>query len=282
MERIRCCVCHEGFDPDEVEWLGGRSFCKEHHRRAIEATETHWSRAGLLEAALVALFVLVVALVFGGSTLPTSVDVGLGLALVPAVIWLVFIYRQDRVEPEPFGLVAGVYLLGALFGHALVDPLAEKLVAASGGLEETSALGAWVHSVAIEGTLAVLAAYVVVRYTVYLTDEFDEPVDGVIYATAASLGVATAQNVAFVAHHAGVLPVAGATQMASTTLIHVASGVLLGYGLGRRRFDASEGGRWLAASFLAAVVAHGAFHELVVMAGAARGGFDPWMGFGVA
>ena len=101
MEKTRCCVCHDFFAPADVKWLGGRSFCTRHHELALEATETNWSRAGLIETALVVGFIGLVSLVFGSEALPTSEAMGLALALVPAGLFLLFVYRQDRIEPEP-------------------------------------------------------------------------------------------------------------------------------------------------------------------------------------
>lgn len=277
MEKTRCCVCHEFFAPADVKWLGGRSFCTRHYELALEATRPQWSRAGLIETALVVGFIGLVSLVFGSDALPASEAVGLALALVPAGLFLTFVYRQDRIEPEPVHMVLGIFALGLLLGHGLVDPLAESLM--SDGWRHRSDIGSWIAAIGVGGTLATFAAYVAVRYTVYLTDEFDEPVDGIVYATAASLGLATAANMDFIAHHDGVLPVAGATMMASTTLIYVAGGVVLGYGMGRCRFDPDEGQRVLGASFLASVVLHGVLHELVVLAGTMRGDFEPMLAF---
>lgn len=279
MEKTRCCVCHDFFAPADVKWIGGRSFCARHHELALEATETHWSRAGLIETALVVGFIGVVSLVFGSEALPTSEATGLALALVPAGLFLLFVYRQDRIEPEPVHMVLGIFALGLLLGHGMIDPIADALM--EDGWRQRSNLGAWVAAIGVGGTLSIFAAYLAVRYTVYLTDEFDEPVDGIVYATAASLGLATAANMDFVAHHEGVLPVAGATMMASTTLIHVAAGVVLGYGMGRCRFDPDEGQRILAAAFLGSIVLHGALHELVVLAGTVRGDFEPMLAFGL-
>lgn len=281
MDKPRCCVCHQPFPPPEVRWLGGRPFCERHHALALEATAVRWSRAGLIETALLAGFVGTVALAFGATPLPADAALGLLLAAIPALIFLVFVYRQDRVEPEPAQLVLAVFLAGGLLGWAVVDPLGEWLLGAD-PWEHRSELGTWIASVGVRGTLAVFFGYLAVRYTVYLTPEFDEPVDGIVYATAAMLGMATASNVALVAQHDAVLPVAGATAMASTTLIHVATGVVLGYGLGRARFDAAAGQRWLTAAFAAAALMHGALHEIVRAVGTARGGFDPLLGFGVS
>ena len=281
MDKPRCCVCHQPFATADVQWLGGRPFCERHHALALEATATHWSRAGLVETGLLAGFVGIVTLVFGSAPLPTDILSGAVLAVVPALIFLVFVYRQDRIEPEPAHLVIALFLVGGLLGASVVDPLSEHLLGAD-LTEYRSGIGAWVASIGVRGTRAVLFTYLAVRYTVYLTPEFDEPVDGIVYATAAMLGMATASNVAMVTQHQGVLPVAGATAMASTTLVSVATGALLGYGLGRARFDAAAGQHWLTTAFGFAILVHGTLHEIVHWVATARGVFDPLLSFGVA
>ncbi len=52
------------------------------------------------------------------------VAAGLVLALVPAAIWLLVFYLQDRVEPEPKQYLIGVFLLGGLLagvGQPLIN-----------------------------------------------------------------------------------------------------------------------------------------------------------------
>jgi len=279
-ELTRCCVCHQRFP--EVRWLGGRAFCEGHYHRALEASEASWSRAGIVEAALIAAFVASVAFVFGPEAqLPTSFGLGLMLALVPAAIWLTFVYRQDRVEPEPLGVVLFVFLLGGLLGYGLALPIEERLL----GLhvwEHGSSMHAWVNAVAVTATLQTLCAYLAVRYSVYFTDEFDEPVDGIIYTVAAGLGVATVVNVDFLLTHDHVLPLAGATAIANNALIGVASSVVLGYGMGRARFEPEHAQRWMSGCFLGGVLMHGVFHELVAIAGTDQATYRPWLAFAVA
>lgn len=279
--KLPCCVCHDYFVEGDLHWLGGRPFCGEHHERALDASETNWMRAGLLEAALLVLFVVGVSFALGNRALPTEGIAALGLALVPAALWLVFIYRQDRVEPEPIGVVLGVFVLGGLIEHALGEPLTAALLDVD-TWQHHSDLSAWIGSIAVEGTVAVFAAFLAVRYSVYLTSEFDEAIDGVIYATAASLGVATSQNFDLLTHHPQMVPVVGATAMATTALVGVAAGVILGYGLGRRRFSAEGGHRWLTICFVVAAVVHGSMHEVVVRVDTAAGEHDPRIGFAVA
>ena len=280
LEGIRCCVCHRYFSTEEIAFLGERPFCEPHRDRAIEATRTDWTRTGIIEAALLAAFVGAIALIWKGQLLPTHAGFGLLLAAIPAAIFLVFVYRQDRIEPEPVGVVLGVFALGALLGFGAVVPLEADVFA----VDEWTHLGgplAWAaSSIGIAGTLHMLAVYVAVRYTVFQTTEFDEPIDGVVYAVAAGLGLATVDNTLFITQHDQVLPLAGAAILANTTLIDVACSALVGFGLARLRFEEGSTLAFLG-TFLMAIVLHGGLHELVVVAGRTADGFDPLIGFGV-
>ena len=277
-ERYRCCVCHRDFPVEEIETVGERVFCRADHARALEATRPHWSRAGLLEIGLTAAFVAIVAGA-AGEHLPTTFGFSLLLALIPAGIWLLYVYRQDRVEPEPIPLVLGVMVLGALVTRGLYGPIVHAF-----HFDEVMALGGWPGALARLGQASVLQllVYGSVRYSVFFTDEFDEPVDGVIYAVAASIGAALVLNIELVMLHRNLVPLAGTAVITSTTLLHVASGTLLGYGLGRRRFDSLGGERWMAISFGLATIFYAGAGELIDQVGSWRGGFDPLIALGLS
>lgn len=282
MSDLRCCVCGEALSDSESASIGSRTYCTVHHKRALAASRAHWSRFGLIETGLVAAFVGVVSIVFGAeqNALPTSTMTGVVLALVPAFLFLTYVYRQDRLEPEPIGVVLGVFLLGGLLVYGLAQPLADLL-----------ALDEWRHrspaarlasTVLVIATIQELCKYLAVRYTVYLTDEFDEPADGVVYATAAGLGVATITNILFVVGSNGILPLAGAVAIVSTTLVHVASGAVLGYGLSRNRFGKTGGQLILAVSFLGAVLVNGLLTHAIFTMGTDGASFKPWTSLGTA
>jgi RsiW-degrading membrane proteinase PrsW (M82 family) len=279
----RCCVCERPVEAEKARRIGARTFCVEHHQRALHASRAHWTRSGLVETGLVALFVAGVGGLRGSGAsgaLPTSLGMGIALALVPALIWLVYVYRQDRLEPEPIGLVLGVFVMGGLLGGAVAAPLAEHVF----GVREwqgRSTVAGIVAAIAVMATLQQLCTYLAVRYTAYVTAEFDEPIDGVIYATAAGIGLATVLNVEFVVDNDGVLPLAGATFIATTTLVHVAAAVVLGYGMGRARFS-SNGQAWLSACFAGSVLLSGGLGQLALMAGTRGATFRPWLALAVS
>jgi hypothetical protein len=45
------------------------------------------------------------------------------LALVPAALWLIFFYQQDRLEPEPVGNVVRMFVIGLALAGAIGIPL---------------------------------------------------------------------------------------------------------------------------------------------------------------
>jgi RsiW-degrading membrane proteinase PrsW (M82 family) len=201
------------------------------------------------------------------------------LVLIPAVIWLVYFYLLDRYEPEPTHYVLSVFLLGAL----VASPLASWVIHDLFTIERWISISPFsvehvAASILVVGTAQELSKYVVVRYTVYLSDEFDEPADGIVYSTAAGIGFATALNFKYVS--AGVLLGVGAINVTITTLAHACFAGAVGYALGLAKFTPESGPRQrrLALGLLSAIALNGVFfllQDLVVRPGIA---FKPWRG----
>lgn len=109
-------------------------------------------------------------------------------SIIPAFLWMIYFYRSDRYAPEPKKLVARTFLVGALVGAAMVFSLKELPFHVS-----FLALAVFVAPFTEE-----IAKFLCVRWTVYNRIEFDEPVDGMVYATAAALGFASVENIIYV------------------------------------------------------------------------------------
>lgn len=163
----------------------------------------------------------------------------LALAAVPAALWLGYFYLQDRVEPEPKHYVAGVALLGAF----VAPPLARFLIdlAAPAGLGGGGlgplALDRVVRAVLVVGVAEELAKYLVVRATIYRSPELDEPMDGILYATAAGIGFAAAQNAAMLGADGGhIFLGTGVADAVVATLAHACFGAVQGLALAKAKF----------------------------------------------
>lgn len=181
----------------------------------------------------------------------------LAAGAVPGILWLVWVRRKDRLEPEPWRLVVRVFGLGVAAGWliALVRPrlevwclptdpgpwadLADAFVVTAGGEELAKllafALGALWHA------------------------EWDEPMDGIVYGAAAGLGFASIENAYFLSADGDAALLL--SRAFTANLAHLAFTGILGFGFGYAKLT----GRWrfVLIGSLAAVFLHGAYDWLL-------------------
>ncbi len=119
------------------------------------------------------------------------------LAFAPGVFWLWWVYRRDRWEPEPRGLVLRTFFWGMVATVPAV--LLELLGAYALGsvLPGSNLVVASVFMLAVVGPAEELCKFLAVRLRVYRHHEFDEPMDGIVYGAAAALGFASLENVGY-------------------------------------------------------------------------------------
>ena len=188
------------------------------------------------------------------------------VAGVPAALWLGFFYLMDRHEPEPKNLVVGVCVLGALIAGPLADFVHAQAVPPTPlgvpGLHKYS-LDRILEAVFIIGLTQEVCKYAVVRYTIYMSREFDEPMDGIVYMMACGTGFAVWLNYHRLSSQSHqVYLSAGAAQAVVTTLAHASFAGALGYVLGRAKFSrrpAVARGALLMLGLLGAAVLNGQF-----------------------
>jgi len=242
----------------------------------------------LLIAGLVA-FVVVAWLVELVAGLDRAVHLGPVLAAVmaatPAVFWLGFFYMMDRHEPEPKPLVVGVCVLGALVAAPLADFVQYQAVPPVA--LEAHGLSAWstdriIYAILIQGLAQEVCKYAAVRYTIYLSREFDEPMDGIVYMMACGTGFAVWVNYQALARqgHAAILSTAAA-QGVVTTLAHASFAGALGYVMGRAKFSrrsAPVRGALLLLGLLGAAVFNGQFTIVAGWVRQSEMAQHPWRG----
>lgn len=274
-ERI-CCICHVALKAD-AKTIGRRCYCDDHYRKVVRERGHFWQTGWVLVAALIGFILLVVGLdSFVQPTLDGTMLLvtGIVLALVPAVIWLVFFYLQDRLEPEPKRYVMGVFVLGALLAAAVGIPVINDLFAIREWLYE-SALVRLLGGVLVLGFTQEFLKYAAVRYTVYGSREFDERMDGVIYGTAAGLGYATMLNVQYVVSNAGVDLSVGVIRIVVTALAQASFAGIVGYFLGQDKFEGKPVW-WMPCGLALAAVLNGLFIFLRDLASVQGLVFNPW------
>ncbi|MBI4508111.1 MAG: PrsW family intramembrane metalloprotease [Deltaproteobacteria bacterium] len=170
--------------------------------------------------------------------------VAAGLAGIPALLWLGFFYLQDRHEPEPKSYILGMFLLGALVSGPVAGFFLDMVHQPHShrGIHGPSPEQV-VGSLAIIAVVQELVKYLLVRSTIYLSKEFDEPMDGIMYMSAVGIGFATEENYRYLQGVQGsVFLATGIGNVVITTLAHACFAAVLGYSLGRAKF--SKASRW--------------------------------------
>jgi len=198
----------------------------------------------------------------GGAPARLVDPLALALSAVPAFLWLGYFYLQDRHEPEPKEYVAGVYLLGAFVAWPIARYMQALWPAPAFGAPPSAAT---VFFAIIPGGLAQeLAKYIVVRYSVYMSAEFDEPMDGIVYMMAAGIGFATAENWHAASAAGGTVFLATyAMNVVVTTLAHGCFAGVLGYALGIARWAGpARRGPTVLVGLLVAATLNGLFNLL--------------------
>jgi len=210
------------------------------------------------------------------------------VAGIPALFWLGFFYLMDRHEPEPKQLVAGVCVLGALIAAPLSDFIqfqAVPPIALEMNSIDALALDRILYAVLIVGLAQEMCKYAVVRYTIYMSREFDEPMDGIVYMMACGTGFAVWINYhRFSGQGHQVNLSNAAAQAVVTTLAHASFAGVLGYVMGRAKFSQRSAplrGLLVMLGLLGAAALNGSFNvvERFVSSGMAQ---HPWQAVGYA
>ena len=117
---------------------------------------------------------------------------------VPVLFWAAYHYHKDRHLPEPLGLLILTFGLGMLAvgvsaamyaGLGLID-----LRFDAGHLADNSALALLGYSMLVIGPVEEIAKLLPFLIVVLRFKEFDEPLDGIIYASFIGLGYAAVEN----------------------------------------------------------------------------------------
>ena len=274
-ETLRCCICGDPVAPP-YHTIGQRVYCDRHYVLINKPNRGFW-RAGLFQIVIMGVFSAVDALLasnLGAINRTVLVIVGLFLAVVPSALWLIFFYRQDRLEPEPKTRIAQVFLLGLI----LTDVLAFRL------FNDWFQLPRWALAQTFTSLLADILvvgftmqaiAYAAVRLVVYDTPEFDERMDGIVYGTVAGLGAATLLNLHYVIDNDGVALGPGVIHVVTTALAQASFSGLMGYFMAQAKFE-HKPSWWVPLGVAIAAVLNGLFTWLMSEISASGLTVQPW------
>lgn len=269
-----CCICGDAVEPP-YNTLGGRVYCARHYAQVNKPHAGFW-RATVIQLVVMALFSGVVAMI--ARFLPPLgmaplILLGLFLAIVPSALWLIYFYRQDRLEPEPKHKLGLVFMTALL----LTDVLARRVIHDWFRVPEWAATNTWTSlgaSIFISAAICQAIVYVAIRM-VYQSDEFDERMDGIVYGTVAGLGVATMLNLRYVIDNGGVELAPGVVRTVTTALAQASFGGLMGWFMAEAKFTHKKVW-WVPAGFALSVLLNGLFSWLIGEVADAGLGVEVW------
>jgi len=158
----------------------------------------------------------------------------LGLALLPGIVLMVYIYKKDTREKEPFGLLFTCFLLGVA---SVIPALILEILFGYLGLGG-SFVGVLLECIFGVGLIEEGCKYGFLKLRTWNNRNFDYSFDGIVYSVFVSLGFATAENIAYVVQNGFMV---GILRAVTAVPGHMCFAVLMGYFYSGMRFAKNYG-----------------------------------------
>lgn len=189
-------------------------------------------------------------------------------AVLPAIFWLVYIYKKDKLEKEPVPL-----LLKLILGGILSTVVAFILEMASTSIDEViftvfrnNFIIAITLSAMIIGIIEEISKYIFLKKIAWNNHDFNYTFDGLVYAIFVSLGFALAENILYVFNYG--LSVAFSRAIL-TIPAHMAFGAFMGADFGIAKIYDAMGEEGISKSYrrrgvIIAILLHGIYDALAM------------------
>lgn len=184
----------------------------------------------------------------------------IALAVAPGIAICLFIFSRDIYNREPKLNLVVSFILGAI---SIVPAFFIET-----GLDQSSDNS--VHGIAIKSFFVIalteeLCKFAALRFYSYRQKSFDEPFDGIVYSVMVSMGFATLENILYVVNSAkfGQGYQVAMLRMFLSVPAHATFGVLMGYHVGRAKFNPGKEKRMMILGIFWAVLFHGLFDTLL-------------------
>lgn len=181
------------------------------------------------------------------------------VSFLSGILWVWFFYRRDKKQPEPISLVMKAFVYGAIsvFPAAFIEAPFRPFI--TGQVPDIGRL--FIVTVLVVGLVEEMAKFAAVKLAVYDHPEFDEVLDGVIYAVAAGLGFAAVENLFYSVRFGLTI---GLFRAFITDLAHASFSGIVGYHLGLTKFFKGNPVLLVGKGLLIAIGLHGLYDFLII------------------
>jgi RsiW-degrading membrane proteinase PrsW (M82 family) len=183
----------------------------------------------------------------------------LAVAIAPGLFWLWYFLKRDHLRPEPRFLIRRIFFLG--MGAGLTAAIIEWIILGHPALAlDGGSTGSIITAASLIGLIEEGMKFLAVYLGVYRRTEFNEVLDGIVYAVAASMGFATLENVAYVLQ--GGIGV-GLLRAVLSVPGHAFFAALMGFNMGMAKFAREAEWAWLISGWLLASLAHALYDAMI-------------------
>ena len=187
--------------------------------------------------------------------------------LLSPIFLLFMIYRADRVEKEPTGLLIKLFVLGMLscLPAAFIESALISVLDAI--MPDSTLLYIAIVNFLIVGMAEEGVKYVVLKTQTWKHKAFDYRFDGIVYAAVVSLGFAFFENMFYVFGDESAFFIAGMRAVTSSPG-HYTFGIMMGYYYGQAKYAEKHGNmqecrQYLKMAYLIPLLLHG-FYDFIL------------------
>jgi len=189
-----------------------------------------------------------------------------GIAILPVIILMVYIYHQDKYQKEPIKTLAKAFI-GGMIAIALDILIVTGIqyLAGDSAITKTVFFSAFLEA----GIPEEFSKFLIFMLFIWRDKNFDEYFDGIVYATFIGLGFACVENIEYVFMFGFGT---GVVRALLSVPGHFLFGVVMGYFLSMAKFHPEKRSTYLISGLLLAMIAHGLFDWLLMVSSALGAG----------
>ena len=189
-----------------------------------------------------------------------------GIAILPVIVLMVYIYHQDKYQKEPIKTLAKAFIGGMLaIALDILIVTGIQFLAGDSAITKTVFFSAFLEA----GIPEEFSKFLIFMLFIWRDKNFDEYFDGIVYATFIGLGFACVENIEYVFMFGFGT---GVVRALLSVPGHFLFGVVMGYFLSMAKFHPEKRGTYLISGLLLAMIAHGLFDWLLMVSSALGAG----------
>lgn len=184
-------------------------------------------------------------------------------AILPALLLIIYIYRHDKVEKEPLGLLFKLFLCGVISAvpAIILELIADEVIIVEMNIHTQFEYG--VISALFVGLIEEGCKFFFLYRKTWKNKNFNYTFDGIVYAVTISLGFAAIENVIYVFSYGLSLAL---TRALTAIPGHMCFAVFMGYFYSlAKKYRIRKKNKFLFLSYFAAVTLHTIYDAILLV-----------------